>query len=699
MKMHRCIKSFLHGGLVAALVLAAGPARADCDANGDLIAGSDFCYKLRGSDTLFDIMTQAIKQARLDGGGASPLALAAKDLHYLGSGSGNGETAMRTATATALGSQSIGPMSRNFRPNIIDPLSTTFVARSAAAPTAVGHAAWTPGSRNVPGLDAAVFVVKGTAALENLTFSTFVDNAIPESAFVKGVVNNSALPTAFGNGSALNKLTPTVNYNSVMSVILSGVDGSGTLAACADPRRVQAIQDLAGFLNNVTTLQHLIRRDENSGTTDTFKDRIMVVASTSDTARYPFTGGRFCNGASIGGISGSTLQQGICSANRTAVCTTDAQCDLLTGNSKCQFNLNNPDYDPIRRPCMPVDATSAPTSCTDMTTGLRCQAADANPNCTQGFIVALSDTDPGSTDITTSIGARVGNSGGDIIGFAGREAASATLGTKSLAINTHRSVDSKVRNSDYMLARRLFIQNSFENSIDPLDIPTNLGGGGGPNGGADQLAKEQLLWTGFLTDRTKMDPIVRQFNFVRCHSLVDGGDPDSEANNLCSTTPAAATPSAFGAYQPTAALSGANGGTPSIDYRGRVPTVVSAGTCSANPTTSCTADATCTALTPGSSCSFPTKTTGNQNGRLCTAASPCTCSPTTPCQDAPLIQRVVAANTLCVSGNSGAGTVCPDAPLRPSNAPCSVNAECSSNVCADTLSHGVPGELHGLYCQ
>jgi hypothetical protein len=675
--MHRSIQLLLHGGIVAALAFAAGPARAECDKNGDPTVVGGICYKIRGSDTLFDIMTEAIRQARLDGGGTSALALAAKDLHYLGTGSGNGETAIRTALATpapngSLGSQSIAPMSRNFRPSIIDPASSTFTARSATALTANGHAAWWPSTPNVPGLDAAIFVVKSSSPLENLTFSTFVDTA-GAVTLDKGVINNSGLATALGNPGAFNQLTPSINYNSVMSVILSGVDGSGTLAACADPRRVQAVQDLAQYLG-VATIQHFIRRDENSGTTDTFKDRIMVVNATSDAVAYPRTGGRFCNGASIGGISGSTLQQGLCSANRSTVCTADVQCDAITPNSKCWFNLNNPDYDPIRRPCLAADATNAPTSCTDMTTGLRCQASDGNVNCTQGLIVALSDTDPGSSDITTSIGNRVGSSAGDVIGFAAREAAQGALTTKALAINTHRSTDVKVRNSLYLLARRLFIQNSFANSVSVFDIPTNNGGGGGPNGGSDQLTKEQLLWTGFLTNRFLMDPIVRQFNFIRCGSLADGDDPDAEGNNLCSQNPPAATAGAFGNYQPTGALAGANGGTPSINYLGRVPTVYAPATA-------------------------VNRTTGNQNGRLCTVGSPCSCSATTPCQDAPLIQRVVAASTQCVSGNSGAGLVCPDAPLRASGAPCSVAAECTSNACIDSLGQAVPGELHSLYCQ
>jgi hypothetical protein len=666
----RIRRSLLLGALAALGVLSARPALAACDAAGNPSPAGSFCYKLRGSDTLFDIMTEAIRQARLDGGGTSPLALAAKDLFYQGTGSGNAETAMRTATATALGSQSIGPMSRNFRPNIIDALSTTFTARSASATTAVGHAAWYPTSKNVVGLDAAVFVVKNTAPLENLTFRTFTDSAIPESAFDKAAPNDSSLQTQFGNPGAFNKLNPAFNYNDAIAVILSGVDGSGTLAACSDPRRVQAVQDLASLLN-VATLQHVLRRDENSGTTDTFKDRIMVVAATSDTARYPFIGGRFCNGASIGGITGTAQQQGICSNNRATLCSADADC----GAGRCWFNLNNPDYDPIRRPCMAADAQVAPTSCTDMTTGLPCQASDGNPNCTQGLVVALSDADANVSDITTSIGSRIGNSAGDITGFAGREAASSTFGTKALAINTHRATDAKVRSSLYLLARRLFIQNSYENSVSSWDIPTDSAGGGGGNGGSDQLTKEQNLWTNFLSDRSKMDSIVRQFNFIRCGSAGDGSDPDAESNNLCSLAPAAAVPSPLGNYQPTLALSGVNGGTRSISFDGRVPTVVTSGAV----------------------------TVGFSQGRTCTTTAPCTCSTTSPCQTTPLVRMTASSGAQCVSGVADASG-CPQlyttaTTKKATGAPCTLNAECTSGSCGDLLGTAVPGEAHDLYCQ
>jgi hypothetical protein len=639
MTKNRSTSRLVLGAVVAALAGVASRAEAACDANGNPTGGGP-CYRLKGSDTLFDIMTKAINDARtLSVPGAS-------DLFYEGSGSGNAETQMRTATATGIGVQSIGPMSRNFRPSVIDPLSPDFTKRclnstdpgcTAAAPTASGHAAWAPTAANVVGLDAAVFVVKNTVLLDNLDFVTFVDNAVP-TAFRKAVRNNSALQTDFGNGAAFNNLASNVNYSNIMSIVLAGYDGSGTIAACADPRRVQAIQDLAGLLG-VTTIDHLYRRDDNSGTTDTFKDRIMVVANSGTiAARYPWTGGRFCNGTAVGGISGAVAQQGICSATRTTFCTVDANCPA---GEKCWFNLNNQDFDPIRRPCTPADATRAPTSCSDLTTGRTCKATDGNPNCTQGLIVALTDTDPGSPDITVSIGNRVKISNGEVIGYAGREAASAALSTKSLGINTIRAFDDRVRDSTYLLARRLFIQNTAANSTDANDIPTlNQTANGITGGSVDQRTKEQSLWNSFLTNRSLMDPIVRQFNFIRCAAANDGDDPCNETNNLCCIIPAAPTPGAFGAYNPSGALGGSSGtgGAKSITSVGRV-----------------------------------------WNGTA-------------------IVQDACTGTNLCVSGKACSALLCPDADPRPLNAACSVDGDCSSGRCRDVFGHGAPGAAYGKYC-
>ncbi len=628
MSKNRRTSRIVLGALAASLTAVAGRAEAACDANGNPIGGGP-CYKIKGSDTLFDIMTKAINDAR------TAAVSGATDLFYEGTGSGNGESQLTKATASGIGVQSLAPMSRNFRPTVIDSAASGFSARTAANPTGTGHVAWAPTAANVVGLDAAVFVVKNSVLLDNLDFGTFIDASVP-TAFRKAKHNDTALLPDFGNGSAFNNLNPTVNYNNIMSVVLSGVDGSGTIKACADPRRVQAIQDLAGLLG-VTTIEHVIRRDDNSGTTDTFKDRIMVVPNTGGIAtRYPWTGGRFCNGTAVGGISSTTLQQGLCSATRTTTCTVDANCPA---GEKCWFNLNNQDFDPIRRPCSPADGTRAPTSCTDMVTGAPCKASDGNANCTQGLIVALTDTDPGSSDITISIGNRVKISGGEVIGYAGREAASAALTTKSLGINTIRSIDDRVRDSTYLLARRLFIQNSYVNSTSVDDIPTcNQTNNGITGGGSDQLTKEQNLWSAFLSNRALMDPIVRQFNFIRCASTADGDDPCNESNNLCCTVPAAPTPGAYGAYTPSGAFT--TGGAKSINSAGKL-----------------------------------------WNG---TSAVPATC----------------AAGALCVGGGTcdAVTLTCPNAELRPLNAACSVDSDCLSTRCRNVFGHGSPGSIHGLYC-
>ncbi|HYV66584.1 MAG TPA: hypothetical protein VE964_10110, partial [Myxococcales bacterium] len=128
---------------------------------GQTFAQSAPPWHLKGSDTLFDIMTQSILNARA---AAVP---GANNLIYDGTGSGNGENQMRAGTCPAgvappcRGVQSIAPMSRNFRPASTD-----------------ANPSWTPGVQNVIGLDAAVVISKGAGAgsgCKNLNLATFVD--------------------------------------------------------------------------------------------------------------------------------------------------------------------------------------------------------------------------------------------------------------------------------------------------------------------------------------------------------------------------------------------------------------------------------------------------------------------------------------------------------------------------------------------
>ena len=536
-----------------------GTARADCNpTTGDEVNGSTtVCYHFKGSDTLFDIMTTAINNARAAG------IPGAKNLFYDGSGSGNAENQMKYNAGTGapvagasipLAVQSIGPMSRNFRPATIDSAAVGFAAADGATATRQGHASWAPTCQNVVGLDAAVFITRGSgagSALKNVNFPTAVDAAIATDPTTRAVTNNTALPPSFNDGSAFNNTSATVNYSNLLMVILGGVDGSGTLQACSDPRRVQAVQDLAAAMG-VATIDHLYRRDDNSGTTDTWKDRIITQNVGTD-PRYPILGGRFCNGQSIGGINGAANQTGLCATSR-GVCTTDANCPVCTGtdvatcdksgHEVCQYNLNNQDLDPLRRPCVAADGTHAPSSCTDMFTGRTCQASDGNANCTQGLVVALSDADPGSDSVTNSIAARIkSDASGQSVGYAGKEAVLPGKGTKGLTINTTGFTDVNVRKGAYLLSRRLFLQNALVAGQVVGDQPSDTAG---PNisltgQGTAQLAAEQNLFT-YMTDpagsltggvsgRSITDPIVKQFNFITC-STDPTIDPCTLSNNL-----------------------------------------------------------------------------------------------------------------------------------------------------------------------
>jgi hypothetical protein len=634
--------------LIAAGVLAVGsragaqtfPTATDCTTS----LTDPNCFHLKGSDTLFDIMTTAISNARTAG------VPGAKNLFYDGSGSGNAETQMQANNGSGakisglslpLAVQSIGPMSRNFRPSIIDASAAGFLAADGNTAGNKGHASWAPGIPNVLGLDAAVVFTK-SGACKNINFPTFVDNALTLSPTRRANSNNTGLPTAFADGSAFNNGSATVNYSNLLMVVLSGVDGSGTLAACADARRVQAVQDLAGCVG-VNTIDHIYRRDDNSGTTDTFKDRIMVVSDSAD-PRYPWIGGRFCNGKAIGGIDGSVSKPGVCSNSSTTACNTDADCSGGT----CRFNVNNQDFDPIRRPCVAADASHAAVSCTNMLTGAPCQAGDAN--CTQGLITALSDNDPGSDSITNSIAARVKNDAtGQSIGYAGKEAVLAGKGTKGMNMNTTSFSDANVRKENYLLSRRLFLMNA--QVTDPLappqpdaDKPTD---GAGPaigtalGGGATQLQAEQNLFawmtstTASPSGRQNVDSIVKQFNFIPC--LDDSTqDVSTASNNLCAKTPAAPAAKAKGAYKPDG-ITGGLTGAPSIDSQGRV-----------------------------------------WNGSSATQFS-------------------TSNGTLCVGGTASGG-LCPVSAGRASNSACSQNSDCTSGVCMDGLGLGYTGTA-GLLCQ
>ncbi|MEI6225929.1 MAG: hypothetical protein WCS72_14320 [Deltaproteobacteria bacterium] len=479
-------------------------------------------YYIKGSDTLFDIMTASINAAKAK----NVLPTTSPTLIYDGTGSGNAENEMKSTSGTAagrLGVQSIGPMSRNFRPATV----TQFPS-------------WQPGLQNIVALDAAVVMsFNGTQKCKNYSLPLLSTDG------TKAAPNTATLPVAFG--------TTGSGYDQILEIILSGIDGTGSTAACADPRRVQAIADLAAC-QGVSAINHFYRRDDNSGTTDTFKDKIMRGGA----------GGRFCNGAALGSL----------------------------GGNKAHPNLNNQDLDPIRRPCDVSSATRSQVTCTDVTTGALCNSSAAT--CTQGFITALSENDGTISDITVTIGARVAaDSTGATMGFAGREGAKVNPNANAAFVNTNPPTNDLVRLDSYMLARRLFLQRgpanptldagvdfNATNTAPPpaagppagcLTTPPTVTGAACGNqrvnntavltagltcpdgsanlcagGGTTQRGLEDTLFN-YMTDpggsaspdgapgRCNTDPIVVQYGFIPC--LDSCLDTPTGSANLCSKSP------------------------------------------------------------------------------------------------------------------------------------------------------------------
>jgi hypothetical protein len=436
------------------------------------------------------------------------------ELFYAGGGSTTGETNLRNNV------QSIAPMSRNFRDTVLFTSSAQTTRRSFCRVNPTVECTNNPGActgtndacelrqwdliypRNAVALDAGVIVTK-QGGVTNIQLP------------IVGINESEAAPnTDPGNFSILS---PGTGYTQILAVVLGGVDGSGTFQACSDPRRINAINDLATFQGITSgSINHFYRRDDNSGTTDTFKEKLKI--------------DRFCNGRAVG----------------------------INGSNKSSPNLNNMDMDPIRRPC-PVVTSGRPAKCTDVTVNPPV-ACTSGTNCTQGLVVALSvgDNDTDLADVTTTIGARV-NSDPDSVGFAGREAIRAPGALLTApSIRNRTSIDDSIRIGFYMLSRRLFLQFADQDGTASTDVTNNTLAA---TGGAARIDAERRLWN-WISDpdtggRCNFDPIVKQFGFISC--LNDcSEDPCNVSGNLCCT----ANPLFPGA--PTACVPGSSGGGPAF---------------------------------------------------------------------------------------------------------------------------------------
>jgi hypothetical protein len=316
---------------------------------------------------------------------------------------------------------------------------------------------WAPTPTNVLGLDAAIL------ASRNFT-GRCTDQAVPHLASDVGTADPA-------NQSDLSKIYFGFDPAGVASL-------KGTTAQCSHPERIAALNRLTSCMG-VNQISHIYRRDDNSGTQDTIREHLGV--------------NLWCNGKSEGnlGAAGS--------------------------------NILNEDLDPIRRPCVGADATHAATRCTYYPTAQTCQFGDPNitvtgygaVKCTQGLVVALSENDPGSKDITVSIANRIASDTfNQTMGMAGRAmvelSGQPALG---LTINTVTFTDTNVRAAQYMFSRRLFLAKN-------------------PAGSGDSArdAAEAKLFN-WMTNRCNLDPIIRSTGFLSCFDdcTVACLDP----NNLC----------------------------------------------------------------------------------------------------------------------------------------------------------------------
>jgi hypothetical protein len=533
-------------------------------------------------ETCVAAATQACTAAPDECPGFHPLALCkdTSELFYAGGGSTTGETALRNNV------QTIAPMSRNFRNTVIYTSSAATTRRgfcsvtvtqecSATLPPCPGTETCQPrfwdalGNRPVVALDAGVIVTKSSASsIKNFDLPIVGQD---ESKTAPNVDPGNYFPLRYGTG-----------YTNLLQVVLSGIDGTGSFAACSNPRRMNAVQDLALLQGmDPQTLSHFFRRDDNSGTTDTFKEKLNVRG--------------FCNGRAVG----------------------------ILGANKSSPNLNNQDNDPIRRPCQDFPG-GRQTACTDMTTvpPTPCTPADAltNPNCTQGLVVALSvgDNDTDLADVTTTIGYRV-NTDQNAMGFAGREAVQqATLLVAGPNIRTRSPDNTSVRLGIYMLARRLFINFADADGDPGTDVTSLTLAGSGANA-APRIDAERRLWNWISAPggagRCRFDPIVKGKGFVTCSDEC-ADDPDNLPGNICGGT------------------APVFGGSPSLC----VPSAVQ----------------------------WPV---GTPSGG--------TCNPAT-------------AGEICCSTGSAcpASGICPAVGQLPANSPCAANSDCLNGLCSDSAFIG-----------
>jgi len=455
-------------------------------------------WNIEGSDTLSAVIKEAI-------------TLSTARLKYGNPGSGQAEhDFLNDSSAHYL--EGIGPMSRNFTYSVLQ-----------------AHPTWQPTSpTQVLCLDGGIMISK-KKPVKSLVVTPPITSPVPTAVQISdlAIALGGYPKSCWGSDpSACNVLLGSILNPPVANQNMSG----GTTAECAHPQRIKSL-DVIKSTFGVNRIDHIFRRDDKSGTQDTFREWLQ------------FT--NWCNGKSEG--------------NTNAVGS----------------NMNNEDLDPIRRPCAgpsdwtlqdpnsPYDPNTNPyvsgtkqlTKCTYYPLARTCKANDPDigpgtvggdytapdPNdqsktktnpygvirCSQGVVVAISESDAfdNSVDITQSIGQRVAGDGfGYSLGLAGL--ASNVTGTNYGKINGIAPSWDNIHKQTYLLSRRLFLQRATD--VQDTIVAT-------VTGGDDRVAQENVLFN-WATDQNNIAPLCVKYGFVTTKQGGTPTNPTKNAHDACTLT-------------------------------------------------------------------------------------------------------------------------------------------------------------------
>jgi len=238
-----------------------------------------------GSDTLFTVTKTALINC-----GAPANALT-----YLGTGSGNGETAM------VAGTQAIAPMSRFLGSNICS-VSGGLPELETAQGLVVGL-----DGVSVLGSKATALAPGGTGTSCNGVDST---DCVPEST---GLAFSGSVSVPNSPNAAIPTYTYTfASWKDVLSVIYGGLSNASQNTATGDSG---CNSNVRNFLANnwgslfqnpgcgsgaCTILQHAFRRDDSSGTSDIFQQLLGLSPSPTSGSNRNFGTSPFCNVGEVG---------------------------------------------------------------------------------------------------------------------------------------------------------------------------------------------------------------------------------------------------------------------------------------------------------------------------------------------------------------------------------------------------------------